>query len=213
MPIPRPPGRLLPLPSGQPAPRVSGAKTLGEARLGAGHVDAQERVVACRVEGILGGDNLAPEQPGEPAGIEVAALEGVCAEMLPQCGEKNPCRPSGRRGGGRRSARAPFNGVCTGFSPARRMVNWWSVPGSREGKAAVLQHRGAAHRRAQRRVPRRSPVAAAAPAPAGRAGRRAGRGIRTAPARNGRRGCGRPRRTARPRDRSRRTAASGPTWR
>ena len=52
------------------------------------HVELQQRLVACRVERVLAWHHLAPEEPGQPPRIQVAALERLLAEMLPKRGEK-----------------------------------------------------------------------------------------------------------------------------
>src|SRR5690606_8167331 len=65
-----------------------GGEDLGEGGLGPLHVDAQKRLVGGRVERVLGRHHLAAEQPGQAAGVEIAALERLFAEALPECGHE-----------------------------------------------------------------------------------------------------------------------------
>ena len=57
---------------------------LGLDREVAAQVDPQQRLVARRIEGFGGRHHLAPEQPGQPPGIKVAAFKGLVAELCPQ---------------------------------------------------------------------------------------------------------------------------------
>ncbi|EAR49498.1 hypothetical protein OG2516_00339, partial [Oceanicola granulosus HTCC2516] len=78
------PGRIEARPTGPV--RV---EDLRETGLRAGEVDAQQGVVALRVERVLGRHHLAAEQPAQAAGVEVAAHERLVAEMLLQRPEKS----------------------------------------------------------------------------------------------------------------------------
>ena len=62
--------------------RVLGEQ-FGEGGFGGGHVDLQQLVVIGRVE-LAHRLDLAADQPGQPAGIKIAAGKGFVAEMRDQ---------------------------------------------------------------------------------------------------------------------------------
>ncbi|WP_367180539.1 hypothetical protein [uncultured Jannaschia sp.] len=62
----------------------------GEGRRGAMHIHTKPSVVICRIERIVDRDDLPSEEPRQPAGIEIAALERFTVEMLDQRSEKRP---------------------------------------------------------------------------------------------------------------------------
>jgi hypothetical protein len=106
--------------------RISAAsrivERLGKACPRPGGIDAEPGLVARRVEGVVGGHDLAAEQPGEAAGVEVAALEGLLAELLPEGAEEGGVGLAvGRAAVG--VALAGLSGVAPALF-ARRMVNW-----------------------------------------------------------------------------------------
>ena len=49
-----------------------------------GHIENQQGVVTGRIERVFGGFHLAAKQPAEAPGIQIAPLERLLAEMLPQ---------------------------------------------------------------------------------------------------------------------------------
>ena len=92
--------------------RVCGEK-LGKTGLGALHVDAQQLVVIGGIK-LADGDHLAAQQPGQAAGIQIAADKGLFAEM---CDQRRKKGRVGTAVGNLAVAKtlAPDQGCCTLF--------------------------------------------------------------------------------------------------
>ena len=85
-----------------PSRRLSHPNTSGKRLPRPRDVDPEHRLVARRIERLLRRHHLAPEQPAEPPGVEVAARERRRRRNAPRAPPGTPRPPPGRAAGGRR---------------------------------------------------------------------------------------------------------------